>query len=416
MKTRWFKTLTIVAIATLSFNTLAAEISHVSVRQRWPWSRLVDIDYVIADAPEAVDITVSAFNGGQPLVLDNGLSGDLYGITGQGARRIIWDPTQSQYTNAEVLSQFRVTLTPNPVPLYMIVDLTKEAGAEGQIEYVYEADLTNGLWGAWVRNPVTNALGEAIVDSVVWTGAATNDIYKTDRLVLRRVPAGSYTMGGNGYPTYAMSLTKACYVGVFEVTQGQWQRVMGQNPSGFINPTGPVEKVSYEFIRGSVSQGAGYEWPTNDHVYSESFIGRIRKKISDLAGFDLPTEAQWEYACRAGTTSFFNDGIDGSHTNQLNNLGWWSGNSGSKTHTVGQKTPNAWGLYDMHGNVWEWCLDWNGTPVSGSDPAGADSGSKRVIRGGSFDYAAVGSPSSRSNLAPSDKYNSAGFRLFGTLP
>ncbi len=389
-------------------------ISDVTVRQRWPWSKLVDIDYVLSGATRDMDIALSAFNGETPIDLTaHSLAGEITGVS-DGAHRIVWDPTVTACTNLGVLGQFRVTLTPTPVPLYMIVDLTKTNGAEGQVEYVHESDMTNGLWGAWVRNPVTN-IG-TVVESVVWTGVTTNDIYKTDKLVLRRVPAGSYTMGGNGYPTYAMSLTKACYVGVFEVTQGQWQRVMGQNPSGFINPTGPVEKVSYEFIRGSVSQGAGYEWPTNDHVYSESFIGRIRKKISDLAGFDLPTEAQWEYACRAGTTSFFNDGIDGSHTNQLNNLGWWSGNSGSKTHTVGQKTPNAWGLYDMHGNVWEWCLDWNGTPVSGSDPAGADSGSKRVIRGGSFDYAAVGSPSSRSNLAPSDKYNSAGFRIFGTLP
>ncbi|MDD4623349.1 MAG: hypothetical protein PHG71_08955, partial [Kiritimatiellae bacterium] len=96
-----------VLTACFALNALAAEISHVTVRQRWPWSRLVDIDYVIADAPQAVDIAVSASNGGQPLVmLANGLSGDLYNVSGQGARRIIWDPTQSQYTNEEVLSQF----------------------------------------------------------------------------------------------------------------------------------------------------------------------------------------------------------------------------------------------------------------------------------------------------------------------
>ncbi|MFO7936075.1 MAG: hypothetical protein R6V06_00480, partial [Kiritimatiellia bacterium] len=132
MKTHWLKTLIIVVSATLSFNALAAEISHVNVHQRWPWSRLVDIDYVIADATQTVDITLDAFNGEQPLVLDKGLSGDLYGVSGQGARRITWDPTQSQYTNEEVLSQFSVTLTPSTPPLYMIVDLTLAPGADGQ--------------------------------------------------------------------------------------------------------------------------------------------------------------------------------------------------------------------------------------------------------------------------------------------
>ncbi|MFA7174911.1 MAG: hypothetical protein WC340_16165 [Kiritimatiellia bacterium] len=100
----------------------------------------------------------------------------------------VWDPTKAGYTNA-MLTQFTVNLTATPVPLYMIVDLTLPLGDAGQITYVYEEDLTNGLWGAWVRNPVTNA--GTVVHSVIWTDVATKDLYKTEKLVLRRIPAKS---------------------------------------------------------------------------------------------------------------------------------------------------------------------------------------------------------------------------------
>ncbi|HRR33443.1 MAG TPA: hypothetical protein P5026_05055, partial [Kiritimatiellia bacterium] len=135
----------------------APVISDVVVRQRWPWSRLVDIDYVLeGDPANKMDIQVTAKDGSVPLDLPpDSLSGHLYEVT-PGPRRIIFDPTQTVYTNNQMLARFSVTLTPTPVPLYMIVDLTLAPGADGQIEYVYEEDLTNGLWGAWARNPVTN--------------------------------------------------------------------------------------------------------------------------------------------------------------------------------------------------------------------------------------------------------------------
>ncbi|HRR35189.1 MAG TPA: hypothetical protein P5026_13890, partial [Kiritimatiellia bacterium] len=115
----------------------------------------MDIDYVLT-SDQRVDIAVTAFNGMEPLALPLGsLAGDLFGQT-SGAHRIVWDPMATVYTNAGVLGQFRVSLTPTLPPLYMIVDLTKTVGEEGQIEYVYEEALTNGLWGAWARNPVTN--------------------------------------------------------------------------------------------------------------------------------------------------------------------------------------------------------------------------------------------------------------------
>ena len=432
MKICSVKWLVIFVVVNLMLDATAAEISDVTVRQRWPWNRLVDIDYVVTDATQAVDIAISAFNGEQPLTLDtDSLSGDLYGVTGQGTRRILWDPTQSSYTNEEVLAQFRVSLTPTPAPLYMVVDLTKEAGTEGQIEYVYSGDerlVTEGRY--------TN----------VWFGV-TNDIYKTDKLVLRRVTAGSFHTGSANPPTIPVTLTRDYYIGVFELTQRQWYHVKGSYLTATFNnpvdlPYRPVDRASYNSIRGTAAQG-GAGWPTNKGVYAESFIGKLRSK-SGIQSFDLPTEAQWEYACRAGTTTIFNDGDplanisgDNSHTNAwLNNLarykfngGWPDGqyeppNSCSATNgtaRVGSYQPNAWGIYDMHGNLWERCLDiygaWNPSPPS--DPEGPESNSNgsRVLRGSGYRYAASDCvAAARRSATLADNYYAYGFRVAIHLP
>jgi len=401
----------------------APAISDVVARQRWPWSRLVDIDYVLTcDPTVSVDVHVTAQDGTVPLDLPfASLSGHMYNVT-PGPRRIIFDPTKTAYTNNQMLTQFSVTLTPTPAPLYMIVDLTKNAGADGQIQYVYESDLTNGLWGAWVRNPVTNR--GTVVESVVWTGVTTNDIYKTDKLVLRRVPAGSYTMGGDGDTQRNVTLTKGMYAGVFQVTQRQWSHITGDVMISA--DTYPKYGVSYFKTREDPTGEAGaddpaVDWPSNRTVNADSFMGKLRARTG-IADFDLPTEAQWEYLCRAKTTTVFNDGnadakYDGEladnngNTNQyLNALGWYKfSTSGSpKIALVGLKLPNAWGLYDMHGNVFEWCLDWSGT-IPGTDvedPVGPSSGTLRIARGGAFDQVA--------NLCRSSKRNSAGQDNKGT--
>ena len=405
-------------------------ISDVVVRQRWPWSRLVDIDYVLTCDPSvSVDIQVTAQDGTVPLDLPfASLSGHIYNVT-PGPRRIIFDPTKTAYTNNQMLTQFSVTLTPTLVPLYMIVDLTKSAGADGQIEYVYEEDLTNGLWGAWVRNPVTNR-GTA-VESVVWTGVTTNDIYKTDKLVLRRVPAGNFTMGGAGHSPHAVTLTKGYYAGVFETTQMQWYRVAGGSVPGDADKMKPRVAPYYalrENATNNNSDNPDIDWPATGHtVAPDSFIGRLREKTG-IGGFDLPTDAQWEYLCRAGTTTDFNSGEmwSADFTNTINRLAWWRANGSNTTHTVGEKRPNAWGLYDVHGNAWEWCLDWyTNVLVAATDPTGPVTGMPnpsptittptRVRRGGgteddwhwqrSFARTADGKPEIPR-----------GFRLVRTLP
>ncbi|MDD4103227.1 MAG: hypothetical protein PHU80_11440, partial [Kiritimatiellae bacterium] len=189
-----------------------ATISRVTVQQRWPWSRLVDIDYVLTcDSTQSVDMAVGAHDGDTPLTLPAGsLAGDLNGVT-RGAHRIVFDPTKTAYTNSEVLTKFSVTLTPTTSPVYMIVDLTKAAGADGQIEYIYPSDARLETYGRFTN---------------VWFGVTNDSVYATDKLVLRRVHAGAFKMGDSVPPTLSTTLTKEFYAGVFEVTEAQWQRIM----------------------------------------------------------------------------------------------------------------------------------------------------------------------------------------------
>lgn len=263
--------------------------------------------------------------------------------------------------------------------------------------------------------------------SAVPSGGWT-DAYKTTRLVLRRVPAGTFTMGSptNEFGHYKsrdyysvekqheVTITKPFYIGVFEVTQRQWELVMRTRPSRFSNPlyyaTRPVEQVYYDDIRGS---SAGDQWPSSSAVDAPSFLGRLRAKTG-LDGFDLPTEAQWEYACRAGTTTALNSGknlASWSRDANMDAVGRYYYNNAGKipnpsrvttdrgTAAVGSYMPNAWGLYDMHGNVWEWCRDWHNPyrTEAVSDPdggwgkrgKGGRGGSCRALRGGSFVCGAI---------------------------
>ena len=211
---------------------------------------------------------------------------------------------------------------------------------------------------------------------------------------------GSFMMGsmtGNidEKPPHKVTLSKPFYLGKYEVTQEQWQAVMGRNPSQFKGPQNPVENVRREDC--------------------QVFIGRLNKKAG-AAVFRLPTEAEWEYACRAGSTTDFSFG---EAETTLGDYAWYIANSGiASTHPVGQKKPNAWGLYDMHGNVMEWCLDGYGdyTGAAVTDPVGTAPISYRiprwVVRGGSWSDDAGDCRSARRNgREPGGWFFTLGFRL-----
>jgi len=189
------------------------------------------------------------------------------------------------------------------------------------------------------------------------------DLGNDVKLGMVLIPAGSFTMGDdNEKPAHKVTITKPFYLGKYEVTQEQWEAVMGNNPSKFKGPKNPVEQVSWDDC--------------------QQFLVKLNTKASGQGGkFVLPTEAQWEYACRAGSTSKF---CFGDEEKQLGEYAWYNENSGGKTHPVGEKKPNNFGLYDMHGNVWEWCQDWyvKYDADAVDDPSGPAMGANRVHRGG----------------------------------
>ena len=196
------------------------------------------------------------------------------------------------------------------------------------------------------------------------------------------VAPGSFMMGRNGgnsnsSPAHKVTLTKGYWLGKYEVTQRQWKQVMGYNPSKFKGDDLPINTISWDDC--------------------QKFIEKVNAKLGETM-VRLPTEAEWEFACRAGADGEF------AGTGWLDDMGWHNDNSGGKAHPVGQKQANAWGFHDMHGNVWEWCSDWWGDYADGDviDPVGPASGKRHVTRGGAFDCkkAASCSVSSRVSFSP----------------
>lgn len=387
----------LIAAVVMVLATIVAEaavsVSNVVCTQRYPWNGKVDIDYeVFADNPDA-DVWVYATGFDKDANVSMGmrtLSGDgVDAPVKPGLHRMTWDVT-SDYPNFRS-SAFTVKMTAltGGMP-YMVIDLSGGVDAHSY-PVSYLSSIPNGEW---------------------------SDEYKTTKLVLRLIPPGTFMMGSptdelghnGGYgreSIHKVTITKPFYIGIFEITQKQWQLVMGTTPSEFKGDARPVEKVSYNMIRGSVN---GAAWPTHNQVDANSFMGRLRSKVNML--FDLPTEAQWEYACRAGTSTALNSGknLTGIETcNNMAEVGRYNGNKkdgkgGYSEHTkVGSYIPNAWGLYDMHGNVAEWSCDWYQQDLGFSeaiDPKGhkngvlsdlADRNYRRVVRGGSFDYGYYGS-------------------------
>jgi formylglycine-generating enzyme required for sulfatase activity len=205
------------------------------------------------------------------------------------------------------------------------------------------------------------------------------------------------------------------YMGKYEVTQKEWWDIMGYSTSSFSGDNLPVENVSWYDAVEYCNRRSRREGLTPAYTINGENVTWNRK----ANGYRLPTEAEWEYACRAGTTTPFNTG-NNITTGQANYNGNYPYNGNprgtyrDKTTPVGTFAPNAWGLYDMHGNVWEWCWDWYGEYPCGAqtDPAGAGSGSVRVSRGGSWLYLARGLRSAdRSWDGPVIRYDNLGFRL-----
>ncbi len=264
----------------------------------------------------------------------------------------------------------------------------------------------SGGEGDSAEETTVDSLVRPTVDTVIAdTPVATLDVPENCPEVIKqlvanmvRVEGGTFTMGAtpeqgsdvedNEKPTHKVTLSDF-YIGKYEVTQAEWKAVMGENPSYFKGDNLPIEKVSWDDC--------------------QAFI----RKLNELTGknFRFPTEAEWEYAARGGRRSY---GAKYAGDNDIDKVAWYRGNSNYTTHPVGTKRANELGLYDMSGNVWEWCQDWYGSYSSSvqTNPTGLGSGSKRVLRGGSCRRVAVGCRlSSRGGVNPDCRDGSIGLRL-----
>jgi formylglycine-generating enzyme required for sulfatase activity len=401
--------------------------------QTWRWVLPALLLAMVGTDGRADDLTIQSFDGMGRLTFSE--------IPQATAYRVEWAPSPAgpwtNFTGAsgaaldEIAAKGSGIVTCSVPMCYRVVAVTNAGPQMEQGPYLV-VDLSGG--------PTAPSYPVSYLTEVPpggWT-----DEYKTTNLVLRRIPATTpdYTMGsplselgrGGGETQHQVTLTQDFYLGVFEVTQRQWELVMGSNPSYFNNAacyqTRPVEQVSYYDIRENPANidDPAADWPNNGAVNANSFMGRLRAKTG-LSGFDLPTESQWEYACRAGTTTALNSGYNLTSTSNdprmsqvgrycYNHPGGYSHNAGVTTAAgsaaAGSYTPNAWGLYDMHGNILEWCLDWHGTyPGTVTDPKGASAGPGRVYRGGSLTGDAGGCRSAFRFYAVSDiRYFTLGFR------
>ena len=389
------------------------------VASRYPWNGIVDIDYTIGFADPG--------DGLEPLnerlriaVIDNATdpatTNFVHRILGNdlpvtaGSHHIAW---AANYDGAAFVSDnvtVRMEIVRYP-DRYAVVDVS---GGDNVAAY-----------------PVTFHASDPSVGDVA--------PYKLDRILLKFIPPGRFWMGsptteqgrqGAREARHHVTLTEPFYLGVYETTQRQYSDVMQANPSGTKAEDLPVAAVSYNAIRG---EKLGARWPADGQVDATSFMGRLRARTG--LAFDLPTEAQWEYACRAGTDTPFNDAeeadpsktYEDTYAASMALLGRFKGNyedgtAYNKTYTtVGSYNANGWGLYDMHGNVSEWCLDWHVDALESLgqyvDPRGPGSGSYRATRGGYNSANAVNCRSAKrfayddGNNGPAGNRPFFGFRI-----
>lgn len=334
-------------------------VNDFSVKQR-PGTKLVDVDYTVTgDQEMAIGLAVTNNENGQAVPVRT-LRGAT--IVQSGTHRLVWDAGADW--DGQVSDDLKFALRVSyDVARYLVIDLAGGVDAEQF---------------PWAEGPIENP--------------SADPAYKTTKLLLRRVPAGVFVMGSppdepahdeDSETQHQVTLTRDFYVGAYEVTQKQWELVMGTNPSRNAGEDHPVEQVDWNMIRGGTSPLAPPAVAT--------FMGVLRAKTG--LPLDLPTDAQWEYACRAGTTTAYNNGTPcqtsgGEPDSNLDPIAWYKYTADGGHHTVGTKAPNAWGLYDMHGNVYEWVLDYDfpydDTPVV--DPLSAHNPDypRPIHRGGGF--------------------------------
>ena len=452
------KQLTLAAIAATTGAAMAAipEVSNVTMTQAA--NRLVTITYQLADAPAVVTLDIQTNANTSAAANDPGWTtiggeaicnaqGDVWKqVSGKATYTITWqpdqtwkDPAENGFKIAANGARARVTAWPiDNTPDYMVVDVSAAAQPNTQKYYPAADFVPGGILGKSDYRTTSLVMRKIMAKDVEWTMGSTT--LETMRNATREA-------------THKVTLTNNYYIGVFPVTQTQWDLIQPSRaaPSYYNNVNDramrPVEQVSYNEIRNaanSTTANTAYDWPAAPNPLS--FLGLLRTKTG--IDFDLPSEAQWEFAARAGNgdtkwgdgSGILNSGTDAN----LAKLGRYQRNGGqvqngssysnpasscgasNGTAIVGSYTPNNWGLYDTAGNVWEWCLDWDANDIMGisgkvnidpGTPANTLSGNpasgvNRILRGGSWIYTAEGCrPACRINSTPSSRTYHFGFRL-----
>ena len=369
----------------------------------------------VNSSPMGANVSINGKSYGEtPLTIKNLLVGDYEVVlskTGCATHTQKVSVTKDNLASIDVKLQSgrMVSITTDKSGDEIYVDGNRVGASPCSVEIAFGTHEVKAMRGGkTVTKAINVPQGMGIVDVKLGFGLMPNwssSVTSSQRAVLERlvdnmvkVRGGTFTMGAtaeqgsdalsNEKPAHQVTL-RDYYIGKYEVTQEEWQAVMGTNPSGFKGNNNPVENVSW-----------------ND---CQEFV----KKLNQLTGlkFALPTEAQWEYAARGGNKS---KGYKYSGSNKIGDVAWYYDNSGSKTHSVGTKVPNELGLYDMSGNVWEWCSDWYGaySRRAQTNPVGPSSGSSRVLRGGGwYDDARICRVSYRYYYDPSCRYPTGGFRV-----
>lgn len=381
------------------------------VQQRYPWNNIVDIDYTVAgidDDPNdyQLQVVVSATVGGEKVeITASNFVGaaccDLSCANGQS--RASWN---SGLDGVDFISD-NVTIKLN---------LLRAPVSETDADYLI-VDLSGG------KDAATYPVRYVKVSDGFNLAQFCQPIYKTKKMVMRHIPGGEFTMGNNtttgGSFNHTVLLTKDCYIGIFPVTQAQYQNVCGTNPS--TKKTDAIDDLAahrpVETIRWSEIE--------QENGFTKSIVAKARVRGASVVGFGLPTEAQWEKAYRAETTTKYYWNTD-SYA-EFEKYGWSNKDSSDRTHAVGLRCPNAYGLYDMAGNVWELTYDvyassYTADPkyVEGGvtvDPVGPSSGNTHVVRGASYANApSQCSAGERMEPYSGNPYAYIGFRFGRTLP
>ena len=368
------KKLNLFLLAVLGATSLfAAKLEQVIVRQQWPWSTDVKIEYKLSGVTAPVDISVRAYNGDVELdqaKVVSALVGDRYGISEDGVGTIILDPVKAFGTEKVALANFKVKLSLSDSAaninevIYKVFDL--ETGACTDIR---RADFFDGKYGAYETDfgKVGPSFQTSLSDVLIWTGVTNDVAYKTTKLVMRKIPAKDvvWTMGAPvtevGYTSasetnHLVKLKKDYYMSVFPVTRKQFFLATGKHALA-------DDKIDSDTPDVCPENGLMYGNESAGDVCACMILPKLRTKLAER-GFALPTDAQWEFACRAGTKSALysgkevsSDALWSGKDPNCDEIAWFAGNTTNKEMPVGGKAPNAFGLYDMIGNVAEWCCD-----------------------------------------------------------